>query len=188
MPKRPPSPTVRFREHARVEPARSRPLPDTALSEPWSPVAGAGVGGGGNKGHVDRSDPLFGTVLTTTSAVLFETAPAPFTVVSDSWVTAIAPAGPAGPVTVKVTTPGGGTSNGLVYTRVAPPGIQALARPPHRSAVAGPRTAGAAHSSAGGAGGGGAALVHPEAGGGDLRREMADDPAQLLLPPLLEFR
>ncbi|WNE98318.1 IPT/TIG domain-containing protein [Streptomyces luomodiensis] len=65
---------------------------------------------------------LFGSGLTTTSSVLFGATPAPFTVVSDSWVTATAPSGPAGPVNVRVTTPGG-TSNSVVYTRVAAPGI-----------------------------------------------------------------
>ncbi|WP_308124456.1 IPT/TIG domain-containing protein [Streptomyces sp. NEAU-YJ-81] len=65
---------------------------------------------------------LFGSGLTTTSTVLFGTTPTSFTVVSDVWVTALAPSGPAGPVNVRVTTPGG-TSNSLVYTRVAAPGI-----------------------------------------------------------------
>ncbi|MFT9476495.1 IPT/TIG domain-containing protein [Streptomyces sp. Mo3] len=65
---------------------------------------------------------LFGSGLTTTSTVLFGTTPASFTVASDIWVTAIAPSGPAGSVNVRVTTPGG-TSNSLVYTRVAAPGI-----------------------------------------------------------------
>ncbi|MCG0286557.1 IPT/TIG domain-containing protein [Streptomyces sp. PSAA01] len=65
---------------------------------------------------------LFGSGLTMTSTVLFGTTPTSFTVVSDTWVTAIAPSGPAGPVNVRVTTPGG-TSNSLVYTRVAGPGI-----------------------------------------------------------------
>ncbi|WAP57756.1 IPT/TIG domain-containing protein [Streptomyces sp. S465] len=65
---------------------------------------------------------LFGSGLTTTSSVLFGSTPAPFTVVSDSWVTATAPSGPAGPVNVRVTTPGG-TSNSVVFTRVAAPGI-----------------------------------------------------------------
>ncbi|WP_167543178.1 IPT/TIG domain-containing protein [Streptomyces violaceusniger] len=65
---------------------------------------------------------LFGSGLTTTSTVLFGTTPASFTVVSDTWVTAIDPSGPAGPVNVRLTTPGG-TSNSLVYTRVAGPGI-----------------------------------------------------------------
>ncbi|WP_137967033.1 IPT/TIG domain-containing protein [Streptomyces antimycoticus] len=65
---------------------------------------------------------LFGSGLTTTSTVLFDTTPTSFTVVSDTWVTAIAPSGAAGPVNVRVTTPGG-TSNSLVYTRVGAPGI-----------------------------------------------------------------
>ncbi|MEU9203426.1 IPT/TIG domain-containing protein [Streptomyces sp. NPDC048332] len=65
---------------------------------------------------------LTGTGLTTTSAVSFGAAPAAFTVVSDTTVFAIAPAGPAGPVLVSVTT-SGGTSNSLAYQRVAPPAI-----------------------------------------------------------------
>ncbi|MFD3488598.1 IPT/TIG domain-containing protein [Streptomyces sp. NPDC058665] len=65
---------------------------------------------------------LTGTNLSTTSAVTFGGTPVPFTVVSDTQVTAVAPAGPAGPVTVTVTTVGG-TSPGLTYTRVPPPGI-----------------------------------------------------------------
>ncbi|TMU92950.1 IPT/TIG domain-containing protein [Streptomyces sp. DASNCL29] len=65
---------------------------------------------------------LFGSGLTTTSSVVFGSTPASFTVVSDTWVTAIAPSGPAGPVNVQVNTPGG-SSNSLVYTRVGPPGI-----------------------------------------------------------------
>ncbi|WP_413807731.1 IPT/TIG domain-containing protein [Streptomyces sp. OE57] len=65
---------------------------------------------------------LFGSGLTTTSSVLFGATPASFTVVSDAWVTAIAPSGPAGPVNVQVITPGG-SSNTVVHTRVGPPGI-----------------------------------------------------------------
>ncbi|MFE2674441.1 IPT/TIG domain-containing protein [Streptomyces hygroscopicus] len=65
---------------------------------------------------------LFGSGLTTISSVLFGTTPASFTVVSDSWVTALAPSGPAGPVNVTVTTLGG-TSNSIIYTRVAAPAI-----------------------------------------------------------------
>ncbi|MBI0378598.1 IPT/TIG domain-containing protein [Streptomyces albiflaviniger] len=65
---------------------------------------------------------LFGSGLTATSSVVFGSTPASFTVVSDTWVTAIAPSGPAGPVNVQVSTPGG-SSNSLVYTRVGPPGI-----------------------------------------------------------------
>ncbi|AGP55679.1 IPT/TIG domain-containing protein [Streptomyces rapamycinicus] len=65
---------------------------------------------------------LFGSGLTTTSSVLFGSTPASFTIVSDTWATAIAPSGPAGPVNVQVRTPGG-SSNSVVYTRVGPPGI-----------------------------------------------------------------
>ncbi|GAA0949817.1 hypothetical protein GCM10009575_072380 [Streptomyces rhizosphaericus] len=65
---------------------------------------------------------LFGSGLTATGSVVFGSTPASFTVVSDTWVTAIAPSGPAGPVNVHVITVGG-SSNSLVYTRVAPPGI-----------------------------------------------------------------
>ena len=65
---------------------------------------------------------LTGTGLTTTFAVHFGTAPAAFTVVSDTTAVAIAPAGPSGSVPVSVTT-SGGTSNSLTYQRVAPPAI-----------------------------------------------------------------
>ncbi|MEU8509246.1 IPT/TIG domain-containing protein [Streptomyces brevispora] len=65
---------------------------------------------------------LTGTNLATTSAVTFGGTAVSFTVVSDTQITAIAPAGPAGPTAVTVTT-AGGTSPGLTYIRVAPPGI-----------------------------------------------------------------
>ncbi|MEU8822293.1 IPT/TIG domain-containing protein [Streptomyces sp. NPDC048636] len=65
---------------------------------------------------------LFGTGLTLTNGVLFDSTLVAFTVVSDTWVTATAPAGPAGAVSVTVTSPGG-TSNALIYTRVNGPGI-----------------------------------------------------------------
>ncbi|MEU6343499.1 IPT/TIG domain-containing protein [Streptomyces sp. NPDC046977] len=65
---------------------------------------------------------LTGTGLTTTTAVHFGAASAAFTVLSDTAVAAVAPAGPPGAVSVNVTTPGG-TSNSLTYTRVAPPVI-----------------------------------------------------------------
>ncbi|WP_413102799.1 hypothetical protein [Streptomyces sp. Inha503] len=51
--------------------------------------------------------------------------PLSYTVVSATritWVTAIAPSGPAGPVNVKVVTVGG-SSNSVVYTRVGPPEV-----------------------------------------------------------------
>ncbi|WP_329038300.1 IPT/TIG domain-containing protein [Streptomyces sp. NBC_01725] len=65
---------------------------------------------------------LIGTNLASASAVTFGAAAVPFTVVSDTQIAAVAPAGAAGPVTVTVTT-SGGTSPGLTYTRVAAPGI-----------------------------------------------------------------
>ncbi|MFJ5221222.1 IPT/TIG domain-containing protein [Streptomyces sp. NPDC088354] len=65
---------------------------------------------------------LSGTGLTTTTAVHFGAASAAFTVLSDTAIAALAPAGTPGPVPVNVTTPGG-TSNSLTYTRLAPPVI-----------------------------------------------------------------
>lgn len=64
---------------------------------------------------------LTGSGLTFTSTVSFGGTPASFTVLSDTQVVALAPAGPAAPVTVTATT-SGGTSNGLTYTRLAAPG------------------------------------------------------------------
>ncbi|MET8616075.1 MULTISPECIES: IPT/TIG domain-containing protein [Streptomyces] len=65
---------------------------------------------------------LTGSGLTTTTTVRFGTDPAAFTVLSDTTITASAPAGPPGTVFVTVTTPGG-TSNSLPYTRVSAPHI-----------------------------------------------------------------
>jgi hypothetical protein len=65
---------------------------------------------------------LTGTGLTLATAVTFGVTPAAFTVVSDTQLTAVVPAGGAGPVTATVTTPGG-TSNGLSYVRVPPPNV-----------------------------------------------------------------
>ncbi|MFB7289074.1 IPT/TIG domain-containing protein [Actinacidiphila glaucinigra] len=65
---------------------------------------------------------LTGTGLTTTTAVHFGAASAAFTVLSDTAVATVAPAGAPGTVAVDVTTPGG-TSNSLPYTRVAAPQI-----------------------------------------------------------------
>jgi len=65
---------------------------------------------------------LTGTSLTTTTDVRFDGAAASFTVLSPTEVTAVAPAGSAGPATVTVVTTAG-VSNGLTYTRVARPGI-----------------------------------------------------------------
>lgn len=65
---------------------------------------------------------LTGTNLATASAVVFGATAISFTVASDTQITGVASAGPAGPVAVTVTT-AGGTSPGLTYTRVAAPGI-----------------------------------------------------------------
>jgi hypothetical protein len=65
---------------------------------------------------------LTGSGLTTTTAVLFGAVPAAFTVLSDTTVAALAPAGPAGAVAVHVTSLGG-SSGSLTYTRLAPPAI-----------------------------------------------------------------
>lgn len=65
---------------------------------------------------------LTGTGLTTATSVLFGSTPATFAALSDTTLTAVAPPGAAGTVTVTATTPGG-TTNGLPYTRVPPPGI-----------------------------------------------------------------
>jgi hypothetical protein len=82
----------------------------TALSPSQGPTA-AGAG-----------TVLTGSGLTTANAVLFGPTPAAFTVLSDSTISALVPAGPAGPVSVSVTT-SGGSSNSLVYTRVPAPAI-----------------------------------------------------------------
>ncbi|MFF2848228.1 IPT/TIG domain-containing protein, partial [Streptomyces sp. NPDC058001] len=82
----------------------------TALSPTQGPTgAGAGV-------------TLTGTGLTTTTTVLFGGTSAAFTVLSDTSVVALAPAGAAGSVNVNVISLGG-TSNSLTYTRVPPPVI-----------------------------------------------------------------
>lgn len=65
---------------------------------------------------------LSGSGLTTASSVFFGAVPVPFTVLSDTMVTAVAPPGAAGTVLVTVVTPGG-TTTGVPYTRVPPPGI-----------------------------------------------------------------
>ncbi|MGW0841017.1 IPT/TIG domain-containing protein, partial [Streptomyces sp. NPDC002787] len=65
---------------------------------------------------------LTGTNLAATTSVQFGAVTASFTVASPTQITTVVPAGPAGPVSVTVTTPAG-TSNGLTYTRIAAPGI-----------------------------------------------------------------
>ncbi|UKZ03005.1 IPT/TIG domain-containing protein (plasmid) [Streptomyces viridifaciens] len=82
----------------------------TALSPSQGPVSGG------------NSVTLTGTGLAQTSQVLFGAVPAAFTVVSDTHLVADAPPGPAGPVGVTVTTPGG-PSAANPYTRLPAPGI-----------------------------------------------------------------
>ncbi|MFF3123180.1 IPT/TIG domain-containing protein [Streptomyces sp. NPDC057908] len=65
---------------------------------------------------------LTGVGLTYATAVLFGAVPVGFTVVSDTQMTTTAPPGVAGAVTVRVVTPGG-TSVGVPYTRLGPPGV-----------------------------------------------------------------
>ncbi|WP_412566046.1 beta strand repeat-containing protein [Streptomyces decoyicus] len=68
---------------------------------------------------------LTGTGLATASAVRFGATPAAsFTVVSDTHITAVAPAG-TGTVPVTVTTPGG-TSNGISYTYSVAPALSGV--------------------------------------------------------------
>ncbi|MGW2372979.1 IPT/TIG domain-containing protein [Kitasatospora sp. NPDC001683] len=67
---------------------------------------------------------LTGSGLSGATAVTFGSAPAAFTVVSDSSLVATAPAG-SGTVQVTVTTPGG-TSNSLAYTYTAPPVVTTI--------------------------------------------------------------
>ncbi|MFF7233174.1 IPT/TIG domain-containing protein [Streptomyces sioyaensis] len=70
---------------------------------------------------------LLGTHLVEATAVRFaNTAASSFTVVSDSQITAVVPAGVAGPADVTVST-AGGTSNPVTYTYVAAPVLTALA-------------------------------------------------------------
>lgn len=68
---------------------------------------------------------ITGTGLALTSAVRFGTTPVAFTVLSDSQVSAVAPAG-SGTVEVTLTTPGG-ISNSVYYAYLSAPAIEALA-------------------------------------------------------------
>ncbi|WP_195911170.1 IPT/TIG domain-containing protein [Streptomyces kaniharaensis] len=68
---------------------------------------------------------LEGTDLTTVTSVDFGGTPTSFTVLSDTRITATAPAGAAGPVAVTATGPGG-TSDPVTYTRVAAPVVTSV--------------------------------------------------------------
>ncbi|MEU9287903.1 IPT/TIG domain-containing protein [Streptomyces sp. NPDC048275] len=72
--------------------------------------------------HAGTVVTLTGSNVAAVTRVQFGAVTASFTVVSPTQVTAVAPAGPAGPVSVTVTTPAA-TSNGLTYTRLASPAI-----------------------------------------------------------------
>ncbi|MBH0777915.1 IPT/TIG domain-containing protein [Nocardia bovistercoris] len=80
-----------------------------------SPSAGPASGG--------TSVTIAGTGLTTTQSVTFDGVPAPFSVTSDTSVTAVTPPGTAGAVDVVVTTSGGGATAADAFTYVAGPGI-----------------------------------------------------------------
>ncbi|MFG2865065.1 IPT/TIG domain-containing protein [Streptomyces sioyaensis] len=91
----------------------------------------AGPAGGGN------TVTLTGTGLATAGAVRFgATAATSFTVVSDTLITAVAPAG-TGTVQVTVTTPGG-ASNGVSYTYSVPPTLTAVS--PNQGPISGGNT------------------------------------------------
>ncbi|WP_159926814.1 MULTISPECIES: S-layer family protein [Nocardia] len=85
-----------------------------------SAVPSSGPATGGN------TLPLVGNGFTGATAVRFGATPASsYTVVSDTQITAVAPAGAAGPVAVTVAT-AGGTSNGVTYTYVAAPTLTSV--------------------------------------------------------------
>ncbi|WNI16476.1 IPT/TIG domain-containing protein [Actinacidiphila sp. ITFR-21] len=63
-----------------------------------------------------------GTAFTSTNAVTFDGNPAPFTVISDTAVTAVTPSGTAGSVDVVVTNDAGSATAADGYTYGACPG------------------------------------------------------------------
>ncbi|MFD7527430.1 MULTISPECIES: IPT/TIG domain-containing protein [unclassified Streptomyces] len=83
-----------------------------------SPTSGSTAGG--------ETVTITGTGLSTATSVSFGANSVTPTVVSDSQITAVAPAGAAGSVGVSVTT-AGGTNNGLSYTYVAVPTVTTVA-------------------------------------------------------------
>ncbi|MFF1418696.1 IPT/TIG domain-containing protein [Streptomyces sp. NPDC058280] len=95
-----------------------------------APGSGAVAGG--------TSVTLTGTNLLGTTVVLFgATAATSFTVVSDTQINAVAPAGAGGTVAVTVTTPGG-PSNGVAYTYVGAPTVSSVA--PNQGPLSGGNT------------------------------------------------
>ncbi len=111
----------------------SNPIPFFYVGAPFkaslSPVAGSSAGG--------DTVTITGTGLSTATSVSFGANPATPTVVSDSVITAVVPAGAAGPVGVTVTT-AGGSNNGLSYTYIDVPTITSV------SPVSGPTSGGTA--------------------------------------------
>ncbi|MGY3205174.1 IPT/TIG domain-containing protein [Streptomyces sp. TE5632] len=96
----------------------SNPIPFYYVGAPFkqtlSPASGSTVGG--------ETITINGTGFSSATSVSFGANTAVPTVVSDSQLTVIAPAGAAGSVGVSVTT-AGGTNNGLSYTYVAAPTV-----------------------------------------------------------------
>ncbi|MGN2638164.1 IPT/TIG domain-containing protein [Nocardia takedensis] len=88
---------------------------DTPTVGTPSPAAGPASGG--------TAVTIPGTGLTTTQSVTFDGVPAPFSVTSDSSVTAVTPPGAAGAVDIVVTTSGGSVTAADAFTYVAGPGI-----------------------------------------------------------------
>jgi hypothetical protein len=101
----------------------SNPVPFFYVGAPFKSglSASAGATAGGNTITVS------GTGLSTATSVAFGAATATPTVVSDSQISVVVPAGTAaGPVGVSVTT-AGGTNNGLSYTYIDAPTIATVA-------------------------------------------------------------
>ncbi|MFF3754697.1 IPT/TIG domain-containing protein [Streptomyces sp. NPDC002018] len=96
----------------------SNPIPFFYVGAPFkqsvSPTSGSTAGG--------ETITINGTGFSSASSVSFGANTAVPTVVSDSQITVLAPAGAAGAVGITVTT-AGGTNNGLTYTYVAPPTV-----------------------------------------------------------------
>lgn len=99
----------------------SNPIPFFYVGAPFksslSPDSGSSAGG--------DTVTINGTGLSTATGVAFGANSVTPTVVSDSVITAVVPAGAAGPVGVTVTT-AGGSNNGLSYTYVDAPTIASL--------------------------------------------------------------
>ncbi|RKN05347.1 IPT/TIG domain-containing protein [Streptomyces radicis] len=99
----------------------SNPVPFFYVGPPFkqtlSPASGSTAGG--------QTVTITGTGLSTATSVAFGANTAVPTVVTDSQITVVTPAGAAGAVGVTVTT-AGGSSNGLSYTYVAPPTVTTI--------------------------------------------------------------